>query len=322
MSAPLVTVVIPVFNGADYLGEAIDSAIAQTYSNVEIIVIDDGSTDDGATEKVAKGRGDRLRYIRKENGGVASALNHGIQKASGEYIAWLSHDDAFKETKLEKQVDLIQSLPSKNTILYSDVEIMDENSKTYSEVRNPEVDPRGFYQALLGSMVVRGLFDHPPFGVNGCTTLIPKRAFDTAGEFDTRLRTTQDYDMWFRLNRTHDFVGMQEPLLRSRVHKGQGTHKWRNEMAVEVDDLYWNALAYYKEGGERFRLNLPRLAYALRFDPRRKKAYDSVMALARCNVSDRGDLGFLTAARLLIPTVANLCSLVRNGRMMIKRKMA
>ena len=90
---PKVSIIIPVYNGANYVSEAIDSALAQTYKNIEIIVVNDGSSDDGATEKIAKSYGDRIRYFAKENGGVSSALNFGIRQMTGEWFSWLSHDD-------------------------------------------------------------------------------------------------------------------------------------------------------------------------------------------------------------------------------------
>ena len=80
---PLVSIVIPVYNGANYVSEAIESALKQTYKNIEIIVVNDGSTDN--TEKIVKKYGDKIRYFYKENGGVASALNLGIKNMKGEY---------------------------------------------------------------------------------------------------------------------------------------------------------------------------------------------------------------------------------------------
>ena len=77
---PLVSIIIPVYNGANYLAEAIDSALAQTYNNVEVIVVNDGSNDNGATERVALSYGDKIKYFAKENGGVSSALKYGIEK--------------------------------------------------------------------------------------------------------------------------------------------------------------------------------------------------------------------------------------------------
>ncbi len=84
---PLVSIIIPVYNGSNYVKEAIDSALAQTYKNIEVIVVNDGSTDN--TEKIVKSYGDKIRYFYKENGGVASALNLAIENSKGEYISWL-----------------------------------------------------------------------------------------------------------------------------------------------------------------------------------------------------------------------------------------
>ena len=89
---PMVSIIIPVYNGANYLREAIDSALAQTYSNFEVIVVNDGSNDGGETDRIATSYGEKIRYFRKENGGVASALNMGIKHMKGDYFSWLSHD--------------------------------------------------------------------------------------------------------------------------------------------------------------------------------------------------------------------------------------
>ena len=83
VNQPLVSIVIPVYNGADFLRECIDSALAQTYENIEIIVINDGSCDNGKTEEIALSYGDKIRYIYKENGGVSTALNLGIENMTG-----------------------------------------------------------------------------------------------------------------------------------------------------------------------------------------------------------------------------------------------
>ena len=90
---PLVSIVIPVYNGSNFLSQAIEAALSQTYKNIEILVVNDGSKDDGATEKVALSYGDRIKYLSKPNGGVSSALNYGIEHMSGDYFSWLSHDD-------------------------------------------------------------------------------------------------------------------------------------------------------------------------------------------------------------------------------------
>ena len=95
MKKPKVTIVIPVYKGKKYMRKAIDSAIAQTYENLEILVINDGSPDDGATDTIAKSYGDKIRYIYKENGGVSTVLNLALKEMKGEYFSWLSHDDVY-----------------------------------------------------------------------------------------------------------------------------------------------------------------------------------------------------------------------------------
>ncbi|MEE0675231.1 MAG: glycosyltransferase family A protein, partial [Ruminococcus sp.] len=109
---PLVSIVIPVFRGEPYLREAIDSCLSQTYPNIEIIVVNDGSDDDGRTDAIARSYGDKIRYYAKENGGVSSALNFGISQMRGEWFSWLSHDDVFLPDKTEKQVNAALTTPN------------------------------------------------------------------------------------------------------------------------------------------------------------------------------------------------------------------
>jgi len=103
---PKVSVIIPVYNGSNYLSDAIKSVLYQVYENREIIVINDGSNDQGKTEKVAQSFGNKIKYYEKKNGGVYSALNYGIEKMSGELFLWLSHDDLLKESMLEEHIKL------------------------------------------------------------------------------------------------------------------------------------------------------------------------------------------------------------------------
>ncbi len=130
MSNPKISIVIPVYNGANYLKEAIDSALSQDYGNYEVIVVNDGSNDNGETEKIALSYGSNIRYFKKENGGVATALNLAIEKAEGEYVSWLSHDDAYFPNKLSCQVNYLKSLGyPERTILSANVEIIDGKSE-------------------------------------------------------------------------------------------------------------------------------------------------------------------------------------------------
>jgi glycosyltransferase involved in cell wall biosynthesis len=208
---PKVSIIIPVYNGANFLREAIDSALAQTYANIEVIVVNDGSIDGGKTEHIAKTYGDRIRYYDKENGGVASALNFGIREMQGEYFSWLSHDDMYYPNKVEAQIQYLKN-ENKNVILYSDYDLIDRESKYIRSEKIKNIEPRDFRYALIVSSPI-----------NGCTALVPRSCFEVAGTFDTRLKTTQDYDLWFRMAKNHDFLHLPQVLVKSRVHPEQGT---------------------------------------------------------------------------------------------------
>jgi glycosyltransferase involved in cell wall biosynthesis len=208
---PLVSIVIPVYNGARYLGEAIDSALGQTYSPCEIVVVNDGSTDNGATEAAALTYGDRIRYFSKPNGGVASALNFGIKAMKGRYFSWLSHDDVYHPWKVKAQMDVMRRA-RRVFVLYGGYDIIDENSTYIQKEVLEHVPPSQFRLSLIAASPV-----------NGCTCLIPRSCFDTAGFFDESLKTTQDNDLWFRMSATYPFVQMRKSLIKSRIHAQQGS---------------------------------------------------------------------------------------------------
>src|SRR5256885_13277506 len=108
-TTPTVSVVMPVYNGGPFLRQSLDSILAQSYPDFEVIVVDDGSTDD--TPQILASYGSRIRTYRKPNGGGASAINYGIGQAHGEWIAWLSADDLWEPTNLERQVAAIMEEP-------------------------------------------------------------------------------------------------------------------------------------------------------------------------------------------------------------------
>jgi len=222
---PLVSIVIPVYNGARYLAEAIESALAQTYANIEILIVNDGSTDDGNTESVALSFGDRIRYFHKPNGHVASALNFGIRHMRGEYFSWLSHDDLYKPAKIETQIRAIARLGPK-TVVYGDFETLDQSSQTIKPARAEHVSPERFrYWITCASLL------------HGCALLIPKLCLDATGFFNESLRTTQDYDMWFRMARCCQFVHVPGIVVTSREHAEQGTRALGDVVAAESDQL-------------------------------------------------------------------------------------
>jgi len=233
---PLVSIVIPVYNGSDYMSEAIDSALAQTYTNIEILVINDGSNDDGATRKIALGYGDKIRYFEKQNGGVATALNLGINEMKGEYFSWLSHDDKYFPKKIEKQMEFIFNHYFADVILYSDIQYIDSESNFISFYKFKHYSPENFRPAFIKE----GL-------IHGCTLLIPRRCFVKCGNFNTELRTTQDYDLWFRFSEEFRFVHMPEIYVYSRIHENQDTKKLQKIVFDERDNLHLHFIKNIRE---------------------------------------------------------------------------
>src|SRR5262245_23646462 len=236
--SPLVSIVIPVFNGADFLRQAIDSALAQTYPRVEVLVINDGSRDDGATERIVLSYGDRIRYFEKQNGGVASALNLGIEQMRGEYFSWLSHDDVYLQEKIANQIAWLGEHPQDRerlAILYGDIETIDANGRSHGLQRLKP--PAGL------SLAVACLLEYP---LNGCTLLIPRTCL-ASERFCESLRTTQDYDLFLRLAARFPFVHLESALVQSRLHSGQGTVLIAQH-GREANELYLATLAGLSPG--------------------------------------------------------------------------
>ncbi|WP_342259561.1 glycosyltransferase family 2 protein [Candidatus Tisiphia endosymbiont of Metellina segmentata] len=219
---PKVSLVIPVYNGANYMREAIDSAVAQTYKNLEILVVNDGSNDNGETERIALSYGNKIRYFSKPNGGVASALNLAIKEMKGEYFSWLSHDDVYNPNKIEHQINILNTLPNRNTIIYGGYEVIDHNSKSLSFIRPDKILSAKKCNIPLFPLM-RGL-------IHGCALLIPIKYFCEIGTFDETLLTTQDYALWFEFLRIAPIHFDDHILIKSRTHLDQGTHKITSHM--------------------------------------------------------------------------------------------
>lgn len=224
MYQPLVSIIIPVYNGSNFVKEAIDSALNQTYKNIEIIVVNDGSKDNGATEQIALSYGDKIRYIHKENGGVSSALNLGIKNMNGEYFSWLSHDDLYKVNKIEREVQALNEYGSNDALVYCRVEQIDKMSKCIKIGKKHKYLRAGIneYHEALDIMLMHGSY-------NGCALLIPKEAFDEAGGFDEELRYCQDAKMWALIFlKKYNLIYVDETLCCNRIHGGQLTQRGRD----------------------------------------------------------------------------------------------
>ena len=186
MMMPKVSVVIPTYNYAQYVGIAVKSVLDQSYPDMEIFVVDDGSTD--KTQEVLMPYIPWIHYYYKDNGGTASALDFGITHATGKYVCWLSSDDIFLADKVAKQVALMENEPALGFSYTSFVVIDGAGTKQY-EVRSP------FYrdQREMVTKLMEGCF------INGSSVMMRKSALDQVGLFDESMTTVHDYELWFRL---------------------------------------------------------------------------------------------------------------------------
>jgi len=206
-STPLVSAIIPTYNDAEYLCEAIESVMTQTYQNCEIIVVDDGSTTD--PKPLLRKYMDRIQYIYKENGGVGSARNVGIHKAGGEYLAFLDSDDLWLPRKLETQVERFQDDPDLG-VVFTDQCTFDEKgirSRTKKEMCN-----------VYEGMVFKELFSCNFVGIS--TVMIKRECVDRTGLFDEtgKISTIEDINYFLRLARYFLFGYVDEVLVKYRLH--------------------------------------------------------------------------------------------------------
>lgn len=216
MKQPKVSIVIPVYNGSNYLREAIDSALNQTYENCEIIVVNDGSCDGGKTEEIALSYGTLIRYFKKENGGVASALNMGIMNMEGEYFSWLSHDDVYYPNKIKAEIEAILASGDPTKLVQCEYDFYEESTGTYT--------PTDFSKAYTMEQLTNSVFTVLQLQIHACCALIHRSHFERVGVFDESIKTVQDIEMWFRLFRNQRSLFVPISLYKVRDHAEAGNH--------------------------------------------------------------------------------------------------
>ncbi len=203
-----VSIIIPTYNYGKFICEAIDSILNQTFKDYEIIIVDDGSTDN--TEEIIKKYEDKINYFYKTNNGPASARNLGIQNATGDYICFLDSDDIFLPNKLEIQVNLLRSpSSSKTALLYSDFLITDKNLnfilKYYSCKKFKSHDDAMKYLLQYNY-------------INTSTVMIVKDYLLEVGLFNEKYTYLEDYDLWLRLGSSYEFGYTNLALVKTRSH--------------------------------------------------------------------------------------------------------
>jgi len=208
LKAPLISVIMPVWNGEKYLADAVESILNQTFEEFEFLILDDGSTDAsseilGEYEK----KDARIRIIRLEHEGIVLALNRGVEEADSNWIARMDCDDIADPRRFEKQMAAIGKSPDA-VLCHTGVRVIGEEQYIATQQRFPRT--RAFLAARLcfGCPIV-----HP-------TVVFSRKAFYEAGSFLPEQRHAEDYGLWGRMLPLGDFIGIPEPLLSFRVHAG------------------------------------------------------------------------------------------------------
>jgi glycosyltransferase involved in cell wall biosynthesis len=198
-----ISVVIPVFNARETISPAIESALEQTYPPLEVIVVDDGSTD-GTGELVTTRYGDGIRYLRQSNKGVSVARNYGVTEARGSWLAFLDSDDVWLANKLEVQVKTIRERPECDVVL-CEVDFVDVNDQVVrTSCRNADCSSRKNY---LNSIIKNPM-------LLPSTMVVRKDKFFEYGMFDESLITAEDLDSHLRLAVNCDIFVVEKPLVR------------------------------------------------------------------------------------------------------------
>jgi glycosyltransferase involved in cell wall biosynthesis len=207
---PLVSAVIPTYNRRDDVLVAVRTAVEQTYRELEIIVVDDGGSDDSA-EALARTFGERIRILRKPNGGVSSARNFGMAAANGEYIALLDSDDEWLPTKIEQQVDYLEAHPTYGMVI-TNVERMDGDRRGFEVFDRREQIPEDGW-------VLRHVLRNPALAP--ASAMLRKEVLADVGGFDEGLRTAEDLDFHLRIAARWPIGVIPEVLTRAmRGHEG------------------------------------------------------------------------------------------------------
>lgn len=231
---PKVSVVIPAYNALNYLPEALHSVQAQTFTDIEIIIVNDGSVDQ--TEEWVLCQDDsQIRLISQENLGKSAARNRGIREAQGKYVAFLDADDLWEPTKLQKQVHCLDQHPEA-CLVYTWTALADEQGELTGRLVASKAEGNVWLhlvqQNILGC---------------GSTPLLRKDVFEVVGGFDEQLPLAQDWEMWIRLAAHYPFRVIKEPLTRYRKHQGNTSANWQM-MAQCQTQILAKAFAKHSKG--------------------------------------------------------------------------
>ena len=222
MNQPLVSVVIPNYNYEKFITETIESVLAQTYKNIEIIVVDDGSKDKSL--EVLAEFGDKIQVVQQKNAGVSAARNHGVSLSKGAFIAFLDADDVWLPEKLERQIEKFNQ-DSEVGLVHCSMTLINLKNEPIGENISGQEGWVSEEFLIFERGVVIGA---------GSTALVKREIFDAVGGFDLRLSTAADWDFCYQVSRRYKIGFVSEPLVLYRMH---GTNMHGNIKVMEHDML-------------------------------------------------------------------------------------
>lgn len=236
---PAVSVVIPAYNAAWCIRRSVDSVLAQTFQDFELIVVDDGSLDD--TTAILAGYGDALRVVGKRNGGLSSARNAGIAAAAGRFVAFLDADDWWQPGKLARQVELMDARPEL-VFCSTTTSVITPEGMRLPDWRCGEKTGSTLACIFQANAYVAG---------SGSAVIARREAFTRVGDFDESLRSLEDIDMWMRLAAYGEYECIDEPLtvIEKRADSMSGNLDTMHAAAITVMKQNRHLLSPAEQGG-------------------------------------------------------------------------
>lgn len=226
-----VSVLIPAYNNALYIGTAVKSLLNQSFRDLEILIIDDGSTD--CTEEViSKIKDSRINYVYREHSGVSGARNYGLNKASNEWVAFLDADDISHPDRIKKQVEMLNN-SAPNTLICTDVAYFSGSRILYT-IEAPSSKEILFNKLALHAVIYQS------------SVLFNRNYVLEKGGYNETLSIYEDYDLWLRLMHDFNFVSIPEILVFARVRKDSLSNKDKidhRRMVLEIQKQYYKDLA-------------------------------------------------------------------------------
>lgn len=231
---PTVSVIIPVYNNARTISRTVDSVLAQTIDDIEVIIVDDGSTDD--TRAHLKPYGKRIRYFYQSNQERSAARNNGLLQARGQYIAFLDADDYWLPLKLEKQIAVFQNNPELG-LVYSQAYVIKKQDQPLYILGKKGIDSSNDPSETFCRLLVGNFIPSP-------TPLISRQCVRDAGFYDEKISIREDNDYWLRVARNYPILGIPEPLAFYQLSEGDFLKKLA---AKNAQDAYVYVVEKYKD---------------------------------------------------------------------------